>query len=49
MGIFDSFKSKNKRQIENNASSEYISENHMSGVGDHPLYAKYTPDMISTL
>lgn len=49
MGIFDSFKSKNKRQIENNASSEYISENHMSGVGDHPLYAKYTPDRISTL
>ena len=49
MGIFDSFKSRNKKHIENDVSSENIGKNQKSGVCDMPIDAKYTPERISTL
>lgn len=49
MGIFDSFKSRNNRQIKNNVSSENKDKNHAPGVCDNSLDTKYTPEKISTL
>lgn len=49
MGIFDSFKSRNKRQTKNNVSLENKDENHAPGVCNNSLDTKYTPERISTL
>ncbi len=49
MGIFDSFKSRNNRQIKNNVSSENKDKNHAPGVCDNSLDTKYTPERILTL
>ena len=49
MGILDKFKAKIKRPIGTNISSGSIHENHIPGVCNNPLDAKYTPDKISTL